>query len=89
MSFSKKIKEELKRLIDKDLLDGVAYNEVDDKLIYYLNKKNIERVSIACKYCGAIKEMTKGNKERCEYCNSIVDSNEIIKEKILKEIKQQ
>lgn len=79
-----KIKEELKRLIDKDLLDGVAYNEVDDKLVYYINNKSPEKISITCKCCGAVKELIKGNKERCEYCNSIIDSDEIIKETILK-----
>ena len=79
-----KVKKDLKTLIDKDLLDGVVYNEVDNKLIYYINRQNIEKMSITCKYCGAVKEIEKGNKERCEYCNSIIDSDEYLKEKTIK-----
>lgn len=75
----KQIFKELKYLDDKDLINGVILNEVDQKITYYSIEKKLKNkdlVSITCKYCGALNDVRRGNKARCEYCDSIIESKE-------------
>ena len=67
---------ELKYLIDKGLLNGVVLNEVDNKLVYYsIEKRKNEKdyISISCPNCGALNDVNRGSKVRCEYCNTIIE----------------
>jgi len=69
---------ELKYLIDKDLINGVILNEVDRKLIYYSvekHKKEKDYISIVCPSCGALNDVNRGSKVRCEYCSFIIEDN--------------
>lgn len=71
------VKKEIKYLIEKDLVQGVILNEIDDTLIYYdANKNGKNLISKKCPNCGAMVELQKGGKARCEYCNSIITSSE-------------
>ena len=82
----KKVIQELKYLLSKDLINGVILNEIDETITYYSiekhkNENNI--VTIECPSCGALNDVNIGDKKRCEYCNHIVDAKnykEIIKE---------
>ena len=72
-----KVKKDIKYLIEKDLVQGVIYNEVDDNLIYYdANKTKNNLITKKCPNCGAKVELNTGGKARCEYCNSIITSSE-------------
>lgn len=59
-------------LIDKELVVGVEYNENTDKLEYYDINDSQNIVSINCPSCGAIVDINKGSKKKCEYCNSLI-----------------
>lgn len=72
-----KVKKDVKYLIEKDLIQGVIYNEVDDNLIYYdANKTKNNLITKKCPNCGAKVELNTGGKARCEYCDSIITSSE-------------
>ena len=69
-----------KTLYDKDLINGVKLNEVDKEILYYTvekNKKEKDFISIRCKNCGAINDVNRGNKTRCEYCNTIIEDKTV------------
>lgn len=77
---------ELKYLIDNNILNGVIFNEVDNKLIYYtVEKHNKEKdfITLACPQCGALNDVNYNSKKRCRYCENI-----IVGPKSLKEIKK-
>ena len=69
------VRKELKYLISKRILNGVIYNEVDDKLIYYTIEKHRhdnDFATIECDKCGALNEVNYNSKERCKYCGNIL-----------------
>ena len=71
-----KVFEELKYLVDNDLINGVILNEIDETITYYSiekhkNNKNI--VTISCPSCGALNDINIGDKKRCEYCKTILE----------------
>ena len=73
----KKVKKDIKYLIEKDLIQGVIYNEVDDNLIYYdANTTKNNLITKKCPNCGAKVELNPGGKARCEYCRSIITCSE-------------
>lgn len=75
----KQIFKDLKYLDEKDLLNGIMLNEVDEKIIYYsIEKRNKDKdyITVQCKYCGALNDIRRGNKKRCEYCDSIIETKE-------------
>jgi len=77
---------ELKYLIDNNILNGVIFNEVDNKLIYYTVEKHSKEsnfVTLACPKCGALNDVNYNSKKRCKYCENI-----ILGPKSLKEIKK-
>lgn len=68
--------DELKLLYDKDLINGVKLNEVDKEILYYTvekRKKEKDFISIRCENCGAINDVNRGSKARCEYCDTIIE----------------
>ena len=68
--------EEIKQLYDKDLLINIKLNEVDKKLIYFSDeksKKEKDFISIRCDSCGALNDVNRGSKVRCEYCGTIIE----------------
>lgn len=68
--------EELKYLNEKNLINGIMINEVDKKIIYYSVEKHLkekEFISINCPSCGALNDIHRGSKDRCEYCNYIIE----------------
>jgi len=74
---------ELKYLIDNNILNGVKYNEVDNKLIYYsVEKHNKEKdlATISCPKCGALNDVDYNNKVRCKYCNNIISNDKTLEE---------
>jgi len=75
----KQIFKDLKYLDDKDLINGIMINDVDEKIIYYSIEKRLKEkdyVTIQCKHCGALNDIHRGNKKRCEYCDSIIEAKE-------------
>ncbi len=74
---------ELKYLIDNKIVNGVTFNEVDNKLIYYtIEKHNKEKnlVSIVCDKCGAINDVNYNSKVHCRYCDNIIEGPKSLKE---------
>ena len=72
----KQVMEELSYLDKKDLLNGINIDLVDERIIYYdieQLKKSKDYVSINCESCGALNEVPKKGKIRCEYCERILD----------------
>ena len=65
---------ELKYLDDRKLLNGITFNEVDKKLVYFdvKNKKSSNLITVHCPNCGALNDISIGDKERCIYCNTII-----------------
>ena len=71
------VRKDIKYLLEKDLIEGVIYNEVDDLLIYYDDsRKGKDLININCPNCGALVELQRGGKVRCTYCNAIVEAEE-------------
>ena len=71
-----KVYEEIKQLYEKDLLINMKINDVDKKLIYFTDEKSEKEkdfISISCENCGAINDVNRGNKTRCEYCGTIIE----------------
>lgn len=63
-------------LDEKDLINGIKINKVDQKIIYYTiekHKKEKDYITINCPNCGAINDVNRGGKIRCEYCNTIIE----------------
>lgn len=72
----KQILEDLIYLDKKDLLNGINIDTVDERLIYYEEeqmKKKKTFSSIECPSCGALNDIPKKGKSRCEYCNRILE----------------
>lgn len=70
------IYKEIYDLYDSNLLNGIKINEVDKELIYYTiekRKKEKDFITIRCENCGALNEVTRGGKVRCEYCGTILE----------------
>ncbi len=73
----KQVIRDLKYLISNNIVNGVIFNEVDEKLIYYhveKHKKEKDYITVSCSKCGALNDVDCGNKVRCRYCNAIVES---------------
>lgn len=67
---------DLKNLYDKELINGIKLNEVDKEILYYTvekRKKEKDYISIRCNNCGAINDVNRGSKTRCEYCGTIIE----------------
>lgn len=74
---------DVKYLLEKNLIHGVKYNEVDDKIIYYSlekHKKEKDFVTINCSHCGAINDVPRNGKCRCSYCNCIIEDTDTEKQ---------
>lgn len=72
-----KIFDDLCYLDDKGLINGIILNKVDKKIVYYSiekHKNDVDFVSINCPNCGAINDVNKGSKIRCEYCDTIISA---------------
>lgn len=68
---------DLEYLNSKGLINGIILNKIDKKIIYYSvekHKNENDYVTIKCKHCGALNDVNRGNKVRCEYCRSIVEA---------------
>lgn len=73
------IYKDLKYLYDKDLINGLIINDVDRTIKYYSVEKKLKAkdyVTMQCEHCGALNDVRRGNKTRCEYCNSIIENKE-------------
>lgn len=77
-----KVYNDLKYLVDNDLINGIRINEVDKEIIYYsLEKKKVkDLITITCPNCGALNDVNRGDKVRCEYCETILEDNNIDEE---------
>lgn len=68
--------QELCYLDDRSLINGIILNRVDKKIIYYSvekHKKEKDLITINCPNCGAINDVNRGGKARCEYCGTIIE----------------
>ena len=67
----------------KDLLNGINIDLVDEKIIYYteseIEKKERNILAIECPSCGALNDVPKTGKTRCEYCDRILEDKQIVK----------
>ena len=71
---------ELIYLDNKRLLNGVILDNVDDKIVYYrLEKRGLEKdyVTINCSNCGALLDVKRGSKVRCNHCDTIVEDKQV------------
>ena len=71
---------ELIYLDNKRLLNGVILDNIDDRIIYYkLEKRALEKdyVTINCSNCGALLDVKRGSKVRCNHCDTIVEDKQI------------
>lgn len=74
---SDKILRDLIYLEKKDLINGIKINEIDKEIIYYdleKKKKKYDVVTVSCPNCGALNDVNKGSKVRCQYCQGIVEA---------------
>ena len=72
----KQVYDELKKLDEKNLINGIKFNEVDKEILYYTiekRKQDKDIISIRCENCGAINDVNRRSKTRCSYCNTIVE----------------
>ena len=72
------IYKELLYLDKKDLLDGIRIDEVDRYIHYYILERKLKErdfISINCPNCGAINDVHRGGKVRCEYCQTIIEDD--------------
>ena len=79
----KEVIEELKYLINNNIVNGVKFNEVDEKLVYYSvykHSKEKDYLTISCPKCGALNDVNYNNKARCKYCNTIVEATKSLQE---------
>lgn len=62
-------------LYENNLINGIKINEVDKEIIYYSveKKKTRDYVTINCPNCGALNDVNRGCKVRCEYCDTIIE----------------
>lgn len=73
-----KIYNDIAYLYNKGLLNGIKLNNVDKSISYYTidkRKNSLELKTINCPNCGAINELNKYSKVKCEYCGTIIEDN--------------
>ncbi len=73
-----KIYNDISYLYSKGLLNGIKLNDVDKSISYYTidkRKVSLEKKTINCPNCGAINELNKFSKVKCEYCGTIIEDN--------------
>lgn len=73
------VEKDIKYLIKKRLINGIRYDEVDKKIIFYTLEKKYktrEYVTKTCPNCGALVEVNIGLKARCKYCDSIIEAGD-------------
>lgn len=65
-------------LYENNLINGIKINEVDKEIIYYSVEKRKKRdfITKSCPNCGALNDVNRDSKVRCEYCNTIIDDTE-------------
>lgn len=68
------IKKDIKYLISKELVDGIKYDEKEDKIIRH-SLKNSNLISEKCPSCGAVNDVKEGRKSHCKYCNAIIKTH--------------
>lgn len=74
----RRVIDELTYLDKKNLLNGINIDLVDEKIIYYTiekHKKEKDFISQNCPTCGALNDVPRNGKARCEYCNNILENN--------------
>jgi len=67
---------ELDYLDKKNLIHGLNIDKVDKKIIYYVvekHKKEHDFISVNCRNCGALNDVPRKGKARCEYCETIIE----------------
>lgn len=63
-------------LDSKGLISGIIINEVDRKITYYSVEKNTREkdyVTVVCSRCGAINDVHRNGKAKCDYCKTIIE----------------
>lgn len=76
----KTVLNDLSYLDGKNLLNGINIDLVDEKIIYYKKTKNNNQkdiISLECEKCGALNEVPRNGKVRCEYCEAIIEDKSI------------
>ena len=71
----KHVFEEIKYLVEKELINGVKVDDIDGKIIYYSLEKRktvYNRETVHCPNCGALNDVEITEKTRCDYCKGIV-----------------
>lgn len=66
-------------LDEKGLINGVILNKIDKTILYYhveKHRKSKDYLSITCPNCGALNDVNRGSKSRCEYCDTIISGIE-------------
>ena len=67
---------ELDYLDKKNLINGLNIDRIDKKIIYYTiekHKNEKDFISIDCENCGALNDVPRKGKTRCEYCDTIIE----------------
>lgn len=77
--------QEIKYLYQKNLLNGLVLDEIDHKILYYSIEKRRntgDYETIHCPNCGALNDVDKYGKCRCNYCKTILEGKEYREEVI-------
>lgn len=80
----KQVLDDLAYLDDKDLINGIMLNRVDETIAYYKDKKKSykgDKITVTCENCGAPNIVHRGGKNWCSYCGTIVEDKSINSEK--------
>lgn len=75
-SIKEKVLKDLLYLDEKGLLNGIIINPIDEKITYYTiekHKNEKDFITINCSSCGAINDVNRNGKTRCEYCKRIIE----------------
>lgn len=71
-----KTKNDIKHLLELNLINGVKYNEVDNVLTYYSVEKHNKAkdfITVSCEKCGALNDVERTGKTKCLYCSNIIE----------------
>ena len=76
----KQVLDDLAYLDEKDLINGIILNKVDETITYYnyqTTGDKTDKITVTCQNCGAPNEVNRGGKTWCEYCGTIVEDKSL------------
>ena len=75
-ALEEKVFREIEYLDSKGLINGISLNKDTRVITYYTiekHKDELVKVTMNCPYCGAINDVYKNSKAKCQYCKSVIE----------------